>query len=128
MSGGSGSGGGFVPTGPIGSGSRKPGSDDPCEIRITLPLSAIQRANLTGLAKGDKLPVELLATRGTDTVIVRNPKRNNGVVGQLPTKMYRLSLTAFTRATSTKRRFWNTLQQASKFVLPANESRRRGLF
>jgi hypothetical protein len=86
MSGGSGSGGGFVPTGPIGSGSRKPGSDDPCEIRITLPLSAIQRANLTGLAKGDKLPVELLATRGTDTVIVRNPKRNNGVVGAVAYK------------------------------------------
>ena len=83
MSGGGGGGGGFVPTGPIGGGSRKPGSDDPCEIRITLPLSAVQRPNLPGIAKGDKLPVEVLSSRGTDTVVVRNPKHNNGVVGAI---------------------------------------------
>jgi hypothetical protein len=80
MSGGSG-GGGFVPTGPVGSGSSKPGSADPCEIRITLPLSAVQRANVAGLAKGDRLPVVVQPSRGMDTVVVRNPKRNNGVVG-----------------------------------------------
>lgn len=81
MSGGSGGGGGFVPTAPVGSSGRKPGSNDPCEIRITLPLSAVQRANVTGLAKGNKLPVVVLTSRGTDTVIVRNPTQNNGIVG-----------------------------------------------
>ena len=86
MSGGSGGGGGFVPTGPVGGGSRKPGSDDPCEIRITLPLSAVQRANVVGLAKGDKLPVTILTSRGTDTVVVQNPKQNNGVVGAIAYK------------------------------------------
>src|ERR1700676_2141471 len=86
MSGGGGSGGGFVPTGPVGSGNRKPGSDDPCEIRITLPLSAIQRANAAKLAKGDKLPVEVLSSKGTDTIVVRNPKQNNGVAGAVAYK------------------------------------------
>lgn len=86
MSGGSGSGGGFVPTAPVGGGGRKPGSDDPCEIRITLPLSAVQPANAAGLAKGNKLPVTVLASRGTDTVVVRNPKRDHGVVGAVAYK------------------------------------------
>jgi hypothetical protein len=86
MSGGSGSSGGFVPTAPVGSGGRKPGSDDPCEIRITLPLSAVQRANTAGLAKGDKLPVVVQASRGTDTVVVRNPRQNDGIVGAIAYK------------------------------------------
>lgn len=86
MSGGRGDDAGFVPTGPVGSGSRKPGSDDPCEIRITLPLSAVQRTNISGLAKGSKLPVEILTTRGTDTLVVRNPKVGNGVVGAVAYK------------------------------------------
>jgi len=82
----SGGGGGFVPTGPIGGGSRKPGSDDPCEIRISLPLSAVQRENAAGLAKRDMLPVELRQSRGTDTVVVLNPKQKNGVVGAVAYK------------------------------------------
>ena len=86
MSGGSGGGGGFVPSGPIGGGSRKPGGDDPCEIRITLPLSAIQRPNLAGLVKGDKLPVRLQQSSGTDTVVVLNPKHGNGIVGAVAYK------------------------------------------
>lgn len=81
MSGGGGSGSGFVPTGPLGRGGRKPGSDDPCEIDIALPLSAVQRANAVNLAKGNKLPVVIESSRGTDTVVVRNPNQNDGIVG-----------------------------------------------
>lgn len=86
MSGGSGSGGGFVPSEPVGGGNRKPGSTDPCEIQITLPLSAVQPSNAVGVATGDKLPVQVKDSNGTDTVVVTNPKRNHGIVGAVAYK------------------------------------------
>jgi hypothetical protein len=33
------------------------------------------------ITKGDKLPVQLKDSNGTDTVVVTNPKKNNAIAG-----------------------------------------------
>lgn len=79
--GGGGGGGGFVPTSPIKRG-KKPGSDDPCEIRITLPLSAVQPANAAKVSNNMILDVAVVTTNKTRSVVARLPGSNN-VVGAI---------------------------------------------
>jgi hypothetical protein len=78
--GGGGGGGGFVPTSPVGGGARKPGSEDPCDLLLTLPLSAVQHANAAKVTVGMVLDLELRKNRGVDTVVAVNPS-DNSVVG-----------------------------------------------
>ncbi|MCB0190148.1 MAG: hypothetical protein KDE31_38010, partial [Caldilineaceae bacterium] len=74
-----GGGGGFVPSAPIGTGGRRPGAADRCDLLITLPLSAVDPAEAAKIKIGDELDIDLVTVKGVDSVIATNPANGNRV-------------------------------------------------
>ena len=71
----------LCPTNPVRRG-RKPGSDDPCEIRIALPLSAVQPSNAAKVSNNMILDVAIVTSNKTESVVVRLPN-SRSIVGAI---------------------------------------------